>query len=70
VNQSVTGPRGFLAAGVVCGLKKSGKKDLGLLVCPTGAVAAGVFTTNKIYSAAVAVCKKHVKSAVVDSEFG
>ena len=66
MNQSVTGPRGFLATGVVCGLKKSGKRDLGLLVCPTGAVAAGVFTTNKIYSAAVAVCKKHVKSAVVD----
>jgi len=66
MNNTITGPKGFLASGIVCGLKRSGKKDLGLIVCPTGAVAAGVFTTNKIYSAAVAVCKKNVRSAMVD----
>lgn len=43
-----------------CGIKKSGKNDLGLLVCPTGAKGAAVFTTNKIVSAAVTVCKQHV----------
>jgi glutamate N-acetyltransferase/amino-acid N-acetyltransferase len=32
------------------------------LVCPTGAKAAGVFTTNKIVSAAVTACKKHIKT--------
>jgi glutamate N-acetyltransferase/amino-acid N-acetyltransferase len=61
-NNTVTSPNGFLAAGVNCGIKKSGKPDLGLLVCPTGAKAAAVFTTNKITSAAVQICKKHVKS--------
>ena len=54
-----------MAAGVHCGIKKSGKKDLGLIVCPTGATAAAVFTTNKIVSAAVTVCKQHVKSTNV-----
>ncbi|OHB56192.1 MAG: bifunctional ornithine acetyltransferase/N-acetylglutamate synthase [Planctomycetes bacterium GWF2_50_10] len=66
MNNTITAPKGFLASGIVCGLKRSGKKDLGLLVCPTGAVAAGVFTTNKIYSAAVAVCKKNIRSAIID----
>ena len=61
-NGTVTGPKGFLAAGVKCGIKASGKPDLGLLVCPTGATAAAVFTTNKIVSAAVQVSREHVAS--------
>ena len=61
-NNTITAPRGFLAAGVRCGIKKSGSLDLGLIVCPTGAKAAAVFTTNRIVSAAVAVSKEHVKS--------
>ncbi len=63
-NNTITGPKGFLAAGVKCGIKKSGGEDLGLIVCPTGAKAAAVFTTNKITSAAVEICKQHAKSAV------
>ena len=66
-NKTITGPKGFLAAGLACGLKKSGKSDLGLLVCPTGAKAAAVFTTNKVVSAAVEVCRQHVKSAMVEA---
>jgi glutamate N-acetyltransferase/amino-acid N-acetyltransferase len=61
-NHTITGPRGFLAAGVRCGIKKSRQPDLGLLMCPTGAKAAAVFTTNKITSAAVQVSKEHVTS--------
>jgi len=64
-NNTITAPRGFLAAGVRCGIKKSGKPDLAMLVCPTGAVASAVFTTNRIVSAAVTVCTEHVKSADV-----
>lgn len=59
-NNTITGPKGFAAAGVACGLKQSGNKDIGLIVCPSGAVAAGVFTTNKVVSAAVVVCRKHL----------
>lgn len=61
-NNTITAAKGFWAAGISCGIKKSGKSDLALLVCPDGAKAAAVFTTNKIVSATVTVCKEHVKS--------
>ncbi len=64
-NNTITGPKGFLAAGVRCGIKKSGKPDLGLLVYPAGAKAAAMFTTNKITSAAVEISKRHIQSATV-----
>lgn len=66
-NNTITAPKGFLAAGLHCGVKKSGKSDLALLACPAGAKAAAVFTTNKVVSAAVQVCKKHVKSASISA---
>ena len=62
-NNTITAPKGFLAAGIQCGIKKSGKSDLALLVCPAGANSAAVFTTNKVVSAAVQVCKKHTRSS-------
>jgi len=62
-NQTITAPKGFLAAGLHCGIKTGGKPDLALLHCPTGAQAAAVFTTNKIVSAAVSVCREHIQSA-------
>jgi glutamate N-acetyltransferase/amino-acid N-acetyltransferase len=62
-NNTITASKGFLAAGVQCGIKKSGKADLALLVCPAGANAAAIFTTNKVVSAAVQVCKEHVRSS-------
>lgn len=61
-NNSITAPKGFLAAGLHCGVKQSVKPDLALLLCPTGANAAALFTTNKIVSAAVTVSKEHIKS--------
>jgi len=61
-NNTITSPKGFLAVGVSCGIKESGRPDLGLIVCPRGATAAAVFTTNKIVSAAVEVSKKHIQS--------
>ena len=66
-NETITAPKGFLACGVHCGVKKSGKYDLGLIVCPTGVKAAAVFTTNKVVSAAVQVCKKHVVSRSISA---
>lgn len=64
-NNTVTAPKGFLAAGLACGIKKSAGKDLALLGCPTGATAAAVFTTNKIVSPAVTVCRRHLKSRII-----
>lgn len=62
---TLTTPQGFLAAGISCGIKSSGKLDLALLFCPTGARAAAVFTTNAIQSAAVLVCKEHIQSPTI-----
>lgn len=66
-NNTITSPKGFLAAGVSCGLKQSGKKDIAILACPSSATAAAVFTTNKVVSAAVTVCKKHIKTAKIEA---
>jgi glutamate N-acetyltransferase/amino-acid N-acetyltransferase len=66
-NNTITSPKGFLAAGVHCGIKESGDLDLGLIVCPTGAKAAAVFTTNEIFGAAVTVSRKHVKSGGIEA---
>jgi glutamate N-acetyltransferase/amino-acid N-acetyltransferase len=59
-NNTITSPKGFLAAGVASGVKQSGKLDLGLIHCPESAKAAAMFTTNKVVSAGVTVCKKHI----------
>jgi glutamate N-acetyltransferase/amino-acid N-acetyltransferase len=61
-HKTITAPKGFLATGLYCGVKKSGNKDLALVVCPTGAQAAAMFTTNAIQSAAVVICKQHITS--------
>ncbi len=66
-NNTVTAPKGFLAAGCSCKIKASGQKDLAIICCPTGAKAAAVFTTNKIVSAAVTLCRQHVKSATIEA---
>ena len=50
---SITAVPGFRAAGVVCGIKKSGALDLALIASARPCVAAAVFTTNKIQSPAV-----------------
>ena len=64
-DNTVTAPKGFLAAGVKCGIKKSGKHDLGLIVCPGGAKTAAVFTTNKIISAAVQISQQHNRKPIL-----
>lgn len=46
----VTTPRGYRAAGVHCGLKKS-KLDMALIVSTTPAACAGLFTTNLVKGA-------------------
>jgi glutamate N-acetyltransferase/amino-acid N-acetyltransferase len=60
---SVTHPQGFRAAGLVAGLKASGKPDLALVVNdgPLDA-AAGVFTTNRVKAAPVLWTEQVLKS--------
>lgn len=57
----ITAPKGFRAAGVVAGLKESGKPDLALVVNDgPDYVAAGVFTTNRIVAWPVAWTKQAI----------
>lgn len=44
----VTAPLGFQAAGVACGIKKNGEKDLALVVSDVPATCAGIFTKNVV----------------------
>lgn len=58
----VTYAKGFQAAGIAAGLKKSGKKDLALIYTQTPAAVAGTFTQNKVAAAPVHVSKLTVKN--------
>jgi glutamate N-acetyltransferase / amino-acid N-acetyltransferase len=55
-------PIGFAYSSVACGLKKSGL-DLGLIVSETPAVAAAVFTTNRVKAAPVVTSQLHLKKS-------
>jgi glutamate N-acetyltransferase/amino-acid N-acetyltransferase len=70
VEGSIVAPKGFLAAGVFCDIKRLGtgkgsnrgrKRDLTLIVSELPATVAGLFTTNQICAAPVKVCAQRVK---------
>src|SRR5512135_3142265 len=53
---------GFLATGLPAGIKKNQAKDLALIYSEVPAVAAGVFTTNRVKAAPVLLSMERVKS--------
>ncbi|MCY3965769.1 MAG: bifunctional glutamate N-acetyltransferase/amino-acid acetyltransferase ArgJ [Acidobacteria bacterium] len=59
MSAGVTAPRGFVAAGVHCGLKDE-KLDLALIASTTSepAAMAGVFTRNQVQAAPVLYCRE------------
>jgi glutamate N-acetyltransferase/amino-acid N-acetyltransferase len=59
---SVTDPKGFVASGVVAGLKKEGL-DLALVRSTVPAVGAAMFTRNRVLAAPVIVSKRHLAEA-------
>src|SRR5258708_110771 len=70
ISGSIVAPKGFLASGVFCDIKKLGtgkgsnkgpKRDLALIVSETPAMVAGMFTTNQVCAAPVKVCVERVK---------
>jgi glutamate N-acetyltransferase / amino-acid N-acetyltransferase len=58
----ITAPEGFEAAGVACGIKKSGL-DLALLVSTPPARAAAIFTTNLAVAAPLVVTRDHLRAS-------
>src|SRR4030042_92961 len=53
--------RGFLFSGVAAGIKKDGKRDLGLIYSEVPAQVAGLFTTNAVKAAPVLVDQERIK---------
>ena len=55
---------GFRAAGVACGLKTTGQKDLGYIFSELAATVTGVFTQNLIQAAPVLLDKQRITRGV------
>jgi len=73
IEGSIVAPKGFLAGGVFCDIKKLGtgkgsdkgqKRDLALIVSEAPATVAGLFTTNQVCAAPVKVCLARMKKGV------
>jgi len=60
----VTYPEGFLAAGISCGIKGNGKKDLALVFSEKDCVSAGCFTTNQFKSYSLIWSQKHIRGPI------
>jgi glutamate N-acetyltransferase/amino-acid N-acetyltransferase len=52
---------GFLFSGLAAGIKKKGRKDIGLIFSETPAAAAGVFTRNWVKAAPVVLTQKRLE---------
>lgn len=62
-NGGITSPKGFLASGIHCGLKKNSlKMDLALIYSEVPATAAGVYTKNKVKGAPIYITKEHLSN--------
>ena len=62
--RGVTAPKGFLAAGIHCGIKKPGLLDLALIVSEQSGPIAGVFTNNQVVAAPVIVDRLHLRQGI------
>lgn len=55
---------GFLFSGISAGIKKDGKKDLGLIYSEVPAQVAGLFTTNRVKAAPVLIDQKRIRGGL------
>jgi len=61
----VTSAQGFQAAGVACGIKPRGEKDMALIVSDVLAEVAATFTTNLVKAAPVKVSMQNVRNGKI-----
>lgn len=61
ISGGVTAPKGFKAAGINAGIKKT-RKDMALIVSDIPGVIAGTFTTNQVKAAPVQLDLQNIKS--------
>lgn len=62
IEGGVTSPKGFVSAGISCGIKKGNSKDLALISSITPCNSAGVYTKNIVKGAPLIITKKHLKN--------
>ena len=62
-----SGIPGFRFAGIAGGLKKNGKKDIGLLLADEPCTAAGAFTKNIVKAAPVLIGQKRLKAGIAQA---
>ena len=68
VNGGVCAAKGYLAAGVYCGIRRNRtKKDLALVFSKAPANAAAVYTRNRVKGAPLAVTKAHVDGGKISA---
>ncbi|RLE12243.1 ornithine acetyltransferase, partial [Candidatus Aerophobetes bacterium] len=60
IEGGITTPLGFKASGVHCGIKRN-NLDLALIFSEFPAVAAGMFTTNKVKAEPVMVSQRKIR---------
>src|SRR4030067_2674489 len=56
--------KGFLFSGISSGIKKDGKRDLGLIYSEVPAQVAGLFTTNAVKAAPVRIGMERIKKGL------
>src|SRR5215204_5342646 len=73
---SITAPKGFLASGVFCDIKRLGtgkgsqkgkKRDLALVLSEVPATVAGMFTTNQVCAAPVKLSMERVRHGIAQA---
>ncbi|MFC7679288.1 bifunctional glutamate N-acetyltransferase/amino-acid acetyltransferase ArgJ [Paenibacillus sp. GCM10028914] len=62
---TIVSPQGFKAGGLHCGLKKTDRHDLGVIVCDVPAVAAAVYTTNLFQAAPLKVTRESLQNGTL-----
>lgn len=58
----VSHPAGFRSVGISCGLKRSGKPDIAIILSDKPAAAAGVLTTNRVRAACVDINREKLQA--------
>ncbi|NLX14470.1 MAG: bifunctional glutamate N-acetyltransferase/amino-acid acetyltransferase ArgJ [Phycisphaerales bacterium] len=60
-NETITAPLGFRCGSAACGIKASGKLDMGVLVADEACTAAAMFTRNRFCGSPVTVGREYVR---------
>ncbi|MDO5014825.1 MAG: bifunctional ornithine acetyltransferase/N-acetylglutamate synthase [Clostridia bacterium] len=68
IEKGVCAPKGFLANGIHCGIRKNrAKKDLAIIFSLEPCKACAVYTTNKVCGAPIKLTKEHLKNNVAQA---